>query len=328
MSKPQASRISRADLDRLMNTLDVRWVALSECLVSVGYRLVMPGNPAPGLHYNLAGKGRIQLGERAPVDLVPHTLIIVPPHTPFRIEVALPSGPEATALESVDGKSKIRLLEGVERYVAGSGAPEIVMICGFFHASYGPSTNLFEALAAPIVEQFDAGDRLDQTLRMAMAELVAQEVGSGAMSAALLKQVIIALLRRSLSSFSAWVERFSMLSDAQVARAFSEMVAHPGAPHTVASLARHACLSRSSFMARFVGAMGAAPMAVLRDLRMRQAAAQLRLNELSIGQIAANAGYKSRFSFARAFRRAYGADPTSYRAGGAEGRDCAESGTG
>jgi len=56
-------------------------------------------------------------------------------------------------------------------------------------------------------------------------------------------------------------------------------------------------------------------MAVLRDLRLRQAAAQLRVNELSIQQIAANAGYKSRFSFARAFRRAYGQDPTRYRAG-------------
>lgn len=322
MSKPPAPRISRVDLDRLMNTLDVRWVALSECLVSAGYRLVMPGNPAPGLHYNLAGTGRIQLGERAPVGLVPHTLIIVPPHTPFRIEVALPSRPEAaTALESVDGKSKMRQVEGVERYVAGGGVPEIVMICGFFHASYGPSTDLFAALAAPIVEQFDAGDGLDQTLRMAMGELVAQEVGAGAMSAALLKQVIIALLRRSLGSFDSWVERFSMLSDQHVSRAFSEMVAYPGAPHTVASLARHACLSRSSFMARFVSVMGAAPMAVLRDLRMRQAAAQLRLNQLSIEQVAADAGYKSRSSFARAFRRAHGADPASYRAGGATPQD-------
>jgi AraC-like DNA-binding protein len=315
MSKPPALRISRVDLDKLMNTLDVRWIALSECLVSAGYRLVMPGNPAPGLHYNLAGNGRIQLGDRPPVDLVPHTLIVVPPHFPFRIEVASPSG-AATALESVDGQSNMSLRDGIERYVAGRGAPEIVMICGFFHASYGPSTDLFEALAAPIIEQFDAGDRLEQTLRMAMAELVALEVGAGAMSSALLKQVIIALLRRSLSSFDSWVERFSMLSDPQIARAFSEMVAHPGALHTVASLARHACLSRSSFMARFVSAVGETPMAVLRDLRMRQAAAQLRLNELSIEHIAASAGYKSRSSFARAFRRAYGADPTHYRADG------------
>jgi hypothetical protein len=49
---------------------------------------------------------------------------------------------------------------------------------------------------------------LDTRLEMALKELVAQEVGAKAMSAALLKQVIVALMRRSLSSLNLWVERF------------------------------------------------------------------------------------------------------------------------
>jgi AraC family transcriptional activator of mtrCDE len=89
------------------------------------------------------------------------------------------------------------------------------MICGFFSAFYGSSTDVFSSLSEPIVEQFDETDRLDGTLKLAISELIKQEVGSGAMSAAILKQVIITILRRSLTSVNLWVERFAMLSDPQ-----------------------------------------------------------------------------------------------------------------
>jgi transcriptional regulator GlxA family with amidase domain len=79
-----------------------------------------------------------------------------------------------------------------------------------------------------------------------------------------------------------WVERFSILSDAQIAKAFSEMVSNPGAPHTIQSVSQTACLSRSAFMARFVAAMGRPPIIILRELRMRQAAQQLSVNGHSI----------------------------------------------
>jgi len=203
----------------------------------------------------------------------------------------------------------------VRRYVANDGEPEIVLICGYFHASYGASTDLFGTLQSPIIEQFEEGDQVDETLKTALMELVAQEVGFGAMSAAMLKQVLVALLRRSLRSMDLWVERFSLLSDPQVARAFAEMVAHPGARHSVQSLARSAFLSRSAFEARFHKVVGRSPMSVLRDLRMRQAADQLASTTMTVDEIAHHAGYASRSSFVRAFRQARGCDPTSFRRG-------------
>jgi AraC family transcriptional activator of mtrCDE len=91
------------------------------------------------------------------------------------------------------------------------------------------------------------------------------------------------------------------------------MVAHPGARHSVASLARTAFLSRSAFVARFTRVVGRSPMSILRDLRMRQAADQLGTTPMTVDEIAHHAGYASRSSFVRAFRQAYGCDPTSYR---------------
>lgn len=312
-------RISSSDLDSLLDTLTVRFVALSECLVSPGHRLELGGVDAPGIHYNLAGTGKTFIGNSPPIELQPHTLIIVPCHRPFRIEAA--AGRTGVAeLTTVDGRRQTASHDGIRKFVAGEGEPEIVLICGYFNASYGSTTDLFGALASPIVEQFGESDRLDHKLKSALAELVAREVGSGAMSAALLKQVIIALLRRSLSSLDLWVERFAMLSDPRIARAFADMVAHPGAPHTVVSLAQTARLSRSAFMARFTERLGRPPMIMLRDLRMRQAAQQLSAGGLSIVQIAHNAGYRSESSFVRAFRKAYGRDPSEYRAARALGK--------
>ena len=304
--------IDAAELDRLLDTLMVEFVRLSECLVGEGYRLELGGIDAPGLHYNISGTGRMVVEGREPIELQPHRLIVLPAKTLFRIEVPSRRGSRVT-WRTIDGRAQLFPPGAVRRYVANDGEPEIVLICGYFHASYGASTDLFGTLKSPIVEQFQEGDQVDETLKAALMELVAQEVGFGAMSAALLKQVVVALLRRSLRSMDLWLERFSLLSDPHVARALAEMVAHPGARHTVHSLARTAFLSRSAFEARFNRVVGRPPMILLRDLRMRQAAEQLGTTTMTVDEVAHQAGYASRSSFVRAFRKAHGCDPTSFR---------------
>jgi AraC family transcriptional regulator, activator of mtrCDE len=206
-----------------------------------------------------------------------------------------------------------RYEEGLLRLAVPNEKPEVVQICGFFNASFGQSVGLFRDLREPVIEQFEPSDKLDDKLREAMNELLSQEVGMGAMTASLLKQVIIALARRSLKSSQSWTDRFSILADRQITRAFADMVARPGAAHTVQSLAYSASLSRSAFMARFSEIFGRSPMAILRDLRMRQAALDLTTTTTPVDVVAHNAGYESRSSFVRAFRKAYNVDPSEYR---------------
>jgi AraC family transcriptional activator of mtrCDE len=312
-AKKAARAESPPDLDNLINGLDVKFVGLAECLVSDGYRLEMGSTPAVGIHYNLIGVGKMVVSDGTAVELTPHTLVVVAPNHSFQIEPRTDSDASRRA-PPVDRWGQFVWGDGVQRFVAGTTEPALVLICGFFSASFSQNTELFATLSAPIVERFSPGDQLDVRLKQALNELATQEVGSGAMSAALLKQVIVMLMRRSLNSPGAWVERFAMLSDAQIARAFSEMVADPAFDHTVDSLAQVACLSRSAFMARFASVMGRSPMAVLRELRMRRAAQVLEMNSLSVGQVAHEVGYASRSSFIRAFREAYGVDPSDYRA--------------
>jgi AraC family transcriptional activator of mtrCDE len=307
-----ASRIPAPELDRLLSTLEVNFVKLTECLVSPGWRLSFRPEELPAVHYTIQGRGRFGIGETFSVDLEPHSLVIVPPGRAFQIDSMVEHRPVAT-LEYDPLKWPLVPPGEVRRIIAGEDEPRMLVICGYFRASYGTSLNLFSPHGAPIFEKFDSRDQLDQKLRTALDELVMQEIGAGAMTASLLKQVLIAVFRRSMSSMDLWIERFSALRDVHVARALAEMVARPGAPHTLQSLAELSGLSRSGFVERFTTVLGRAPMAVLRELRLRHAAHLLNVDGVSVEQAANAAGYQSRSSFIRAFRKAHGCDPSEYR---------------
>ena len=310
----QDLRASRPDLGILMAMLEVDVITLTECLVSRNWQLSFPASETTGIHYNLEGIGQMCVGTWPAIPLTPHTLVITPPRQPFRIQAATGQGaaPRTGVLEARWKSGDIS--ETVKKISAGSSDPEVSMICGCFHASYGSSIDFFATLASPIVEQFDATDQVGYRLEVALAELTDRQVGMQAMTTALLKQVLITLLRRSLSSGNLRLEQFSILSDPQITRAFARMAANPGAPHSVTTLSETAGLSRSAFMARFADAVGCSPMAALHQLRMRRASNLLTANVLSIEQIAHAVGYASRSSFSRAFRHAFGSDPAEYRA--------------
>jgi AraC family transcriptional activator of mtrCDE len=306
-----------ADLNRLLTTFEVKVVFLSECLVGSGWRLELPRHAALGIHYALMGEGWLKLEDALPIGLRPHTLVVIPPARSVALEVDAPSSAAGTLhvqdyRHSLVEKAAAAPVQ-VHRRVAGA-KPELIVICGYFEAGFGASIDLFAGLTSPIVERFDASDQIDNTLRHALNELVSQEIGDGAMATALLKQVMVRLLRRSLNSNAEWVERIAILRDPQISRAFIGMVEDPGAPHTVQSLAKTAGLSRSAFMDRFRQVFSKTPIAALRDIRMRRAARTLAAGQVSLDQIAYDAGYQDRTGFLRAFRKVYGCDPADFRA--------------
>ena len=265
------ARPGEADLDSLLANLEVQFAQLDECRLRPGDGVALERGELPSLYYCLAGMGRLHIGQMPPLALAVHTQLIVPPGTSCRWEAQ----------------------------------SELLLVRGCFRASYAVSVELFAALPSPIVETFTAADQLAPRLRAALEEFVSREVGSGAMTTTLLKQVLIAVLRRSVSSQKCWAERFAILRDPKVARAFSDMVSRPGAPHCVQSLAQMSGLSRSVFMSRFTAVFGESPMTILRQLRMRRARTLLATRTLTLDQVASAVGYSSRSSFHRAFRKVY-----------------------
>ena len=245
------AEVTRPYLEALMGALQVEVMRLTECLVSPGWRLIFDEMNAPALHYTLAGTGRLLLDGSPPIELSPHKLVVLPPRTMFSFEAAVEDGDGPSQV--MDARPAMRAEKTIHRIVAGSGEPKLVMVCGYFRALYGSSVEIFSFLAEPIVENFDQADQVEARLRATLAEVAFRQVGSDVMTTTLLKQVMIALFRKSLTSSRLWTERLSLLGDPPIARAFAEMTARPGAAHDVGTLAYVAGLSRSAFVNRFEG---------------------------------------------------------------------------
>jgi AraC family transcriptional activator of mtrCDE len=254
----------------------------------------------------------IKIEGEAAISLVPHMLVVAPANKSIDINPVVLSS-EGSHCSAESAKKSTFIPGAVHRYKIGAGDAAFSIVCGCFHAAYGPGLDLFASLASPIVEAFDVYDQLDQVMSYAMVEIAAREIGRGAMASALFKLVLLTLLRRCLTSSNVWVERFSLFSDPPIARAFIEMASRPAADFSVQTLCKSVGLSRSAFMARFTAAFGESAMSVLRRLRMRHAASLLAANAGSIQQVALQAGYLSRSSFTRTFRQHYGTDPSDYR---------------
>src|SRR5262249_26957711 len=147
-----------------------------------GWKLSLPASDVPALHYCLAGNGTLATAHAPPIHLAPHRLVIAPPGQAFRIDAAIEPDAASTPVTVQQQWPS----EG-HRLVAGPGKPDLLLICGYFRASCGASIDLFSTLPSPIVEQFGPSDGLAQKLTASLAELRAPQVGTGAMTAALLK---------------------------------------------------------------------------------------------------------------------------------------------
>jgi AraC-like DNA-binding protein len=304
----------RRDLESLMTDLEVSAVRLTECSVSTGWQLAFAATDVPTIIYICSGAGRVTIDDGAPIPFGRHMLIVAPPHAAIRVDVPDDRGGGVTPRVMHINWRSYHTTRARQRLEAGSDESAALLICGCFRASFGVSIDPFAGLSCAIVEQFNGTVEFECRLKAVLAELDAQQVGMRAMIAALLKQVLIALLRRSSSSTDRWPGWFVMLRDPQIARAFAEMCSRPGAPHSVHTLSRTAGLSRSVFMMRFASSFGISPAAALRQLRMRFAAKMMSRGGLSIKQLAHAAGYGSPSSFVRAFRQTYGHAPMDHHA--------------
>lgn len=97
-----------------------------------------------------------------------------------------------------------------------------------------------------------------------------------------------------------------------VRRALEAIVEDPGLNWSVAALAKHVGMSRSTFAAAFNKQVGIPPMALLHQHRM-ELAAQLLKRPHRIKEISLQVGYNSLAAFTRAFTSHFNLTPSAYR---------------
>ncbi len=269
-------------------------------------------------HFAHRGEAMVRVeGHPAPVHLSQGDLIIVPHGTAHVLSCRHTGTDEALPLDDVLSRSGF---PGHGTLVwGGEGSPrDTQLICGHFALAEGSKHLLFERLP-PFIHLRGYGDEagpwLEATLRVIGAEAGGARLGGDLialkMSEAIFAQAIRAYIEQA-HEVDCGVAGFA---DPHLGRALAAFHRAPTADWTVATLAREAGLSRTSFAERFTGRLGVTPMSYVTSWRMQIAREALSSRGLSVAEAAEVSGYASESAFSRVFKKEIGISPAAFRQG-------------
>jgi AraC-like DNA-binding protein len=300
-----------ASLEHMLDLLEVRLDAFAVCEIAEGWRLACPPMDGILVHFVLAGEGVLRC-ERGDVPLRPGTMVVVPQGLAKMLD-----GP-GLPVHTADMSSSCPLPQGMVKFRAGHAEGGLVLGCAAVTASAGEGYGLFDHLAEPLAEA--APDDAPALLFGAMVrELARPGIGTRALVGALMKQILVLLLRSHVRRHGASSPLYMPLMHPQLGRALVAIVGRPHDEHSVESLARLCGMSRSRFSHHFTATYGRSPMAFVQVARLRAGARLLKSTRMPVKAISATVGYASRSHFSRAFRAEYGLDPSAYRGDPAPG---------
>lgn len=264
--------------------------------------LLYGGAGVAGFHFITQGMCFCRVQGRRPFRLLQGDLLF------------LPTGLRHELLPSESAPARPAPMAPVPREARGAVAR---FLCGGYRTAESRHHPLLSMLPPVIhmpASELDRCEALRAVLRLLVLEATRPEPGSDALIEQLIHTLLIYFVRhfvaRSEVDAGGWLKA---LSDAQLARALSEIHARPGDAHTVATLARSAGMSRAAFARRFQALAGQPPLAYVSAWRMRVAASLLRDTPLGLAQVAQKVGYESEFAFSRAFKRHTGRAPSHFR---------------
>jgi AraC-like DNA-binding protein len=219
----------------------------------------------------------------------------------------------------------------------GGGGRTSRFVCGYLNCDqrFGP---LVEALPTMLlvrarddystIEAVDASGRratvvpqgsgtwLGTTLKFTINEAKAARPGNAAMLGRLTELMFVEILREYMQRLPAseggWL---AGLNDAHVGKALRLLHADPVRNWTVDELAREVAVSRSVLAQHFTELVGETPMRYLANWRMQLAKQMMREGTRNIQEVATRVGYESEAAFNRAFKRATGSPPATWRKG-------------
>ena len=191
------------------------------------------------------------------------------------------------------------------------------MICGFLGCASGEGNPVISTLPALLklnVEQAGAAEWIRSTFRYAAEEVSAGRPGSGTVLAKLSELLFVEAVRRYAETLpdgqTGWL---AGLRETHVARALALLHGDITRRWTVDDLSREVGLSRSALADRFIRLIGVPPMQYLASWRMQVATQKLRNTSSSLAQVAEFIGYDFEAAFSRAFKKAFGAAPATWR---------------
>ena len=264
-------------------------------------------------HYVVEGELRIRVDGGDEILLRAGELVLLPHNAPHLMGSALDLPPTSgrDVVKPPDEKG------GLYSMRLGGGGARTLMICGFLGcdgAEHNPVISTLPSALKLSLEPGGAAEWIRSTFQYAAGEVAAGRPGSETVLAKLSELLFVEAVRRYAEALpegqTGWL---AGLRDPYVARALAVIHGDVARPWTVEDLGREAGLSRSALADRFIRLIGIPPMHYVANWRMQVASQRLRDPNASLAQIAEIVGYESEAAFSRAFKKAVGTSPATWR---------------
>jgi AraC-like DNA-binding protein len=265
-------------------------------------------------HYVIEGELRIRIDGSDPEDVVVGAgAVVLLPRNDLHLTGSDLSLPPVAGTDIIhppkDG--------GLYSIHHGGDGARTRMVCGFLGcdtAENNPVISTLPPLLTFNFEQGGAAEWIRSTFQYAAEAIAGGRPGSETVLAKLSELLFVEAVRRYAEALpdgqAGWL---AGLRDPHVARALALLHHDPTRRWTVDDLGREVGLSRSALADRFIRMIGAPPMQYLAGWRMQVATQKLRNTSASLAQIAEMVGYGSEAAFSRAFKKAIGSAPATWR---------------
>ncbi len=293
------------------------WVAEAPPASMIADKVLPGAQHVIEYHVITSGSGWASLveSEAEPVRLAPGSVVMFPQgdrHT-LSSRPEMRAKPELGMYDQPEGLSPPFYLEQF-----GGGREQTRFICGFLGCDVLPFNPVIQALPriVHIPDGYTAGDGwLSSLIKAIMQESNKRRAGADSVLSRLSELLFIEVVRCYMESLPPGTrDWFTALSDPHAGRAIRLMHEDVRRPWTLAELAREVGVSRTILIERFKAYLGVAPMSYLFSWRMQIAAGMLAGGASSLSRIGSAVGYESEAAFSRAFKRATGMPPATWRA--------------
>ena len=264
-------------------------------------------------HYVAEGEVHIQIEGEQDEDLIETGEVVLLPRNDMHLmgsDLSLPAVP---------GKEVIRPPRdgGLFSIHHGGTGSCTRMVCGFLGCASTEGNPVISSLPPLLrvkLQQGGAAEWIRSTFQYAAEEVSAGRPGSETVLAKVSELLFVEAVRRYAEELpdgrTGW---FSGLRDPHVARALALLHRDITRRWTVDDLGREVGMSRSALADRFIRLIGVPPMHYLATWRMQVATQKLRDTSDSLAQVAETVGYDSEAAFSRAFKKAFGTAPATWR---------------
>jgi len=300
--------MSNLALDQILTALAVEVYEVSFCEFAADTAVVIGPENAIEVHYVLTGTLFVDtpLGRS---EVPAGGIVILPPGIVQRVASA--SDPDrifdAAEIFSVRPNGMFML------NAAGDDPATAQIVCGHIRADFSGSFGPLQGIRQPICCSLQDHPIVAAAFATILREVSGVALGGRALIGALMKACLILALREHAMEHGVAKTLPGLFERPSLARAVAVVLEASAAPLSLNSLAKAAGMSRSKFAKTFVDMLGTTPMEFVARTRLAHGRTLVLSTDLPVSDIAIKVGFSSRSHFSRAFKNAFGLDPTTLR---------------